>query len=104
MSLKSLYLSSETVAAIYRAVIAGLKRNLAGLSAICTNCIVHLTRTAVAARITVILAFVAAGLTALGLVCEAFFSIKLLLAGGKSEFLSAILADEGLVIKHVKPL
>jgi hypothetical protein len=93
------YLSSETVAAINRAIGAGLERNLAGFSALGTNCIIHLTSTTISARV-VPLACITAGLTTLRLVGETLFSEKLLFVGGESEFLSAIFADDGFVLKH----
>ena len=93
-------LSSETVAAVYRAVAAGLEWNLAGFSALCAYRIIHLT----AAFPGVSPARVTAGFTALWFVCKAFFSKKLLLAGSKREFLSAIFADQGFVVVHEIPL
>ena len=92
-------LFSKAVAAINRAVVAGLEGNLAGLTAFCAYCIKHLTSAAVAAR-AVALTSVPAGLAALRLIGEALFCKKLLLAGGESEFLSAILADDGFVLEH----
>lgn len=84
-------LSSETIAAVHRAVVARLERNLAGLSALCTYGIKHLA-CAVSAWI-VVLTLDTTGLAALRFVCKILFSIKLLLTGRKSEFLSAIPAD-----------
>lgn len=101
----SLILSFEAVAAIHRAVTARLKRNLAGLATPGAYCVEHLAGTTVAAaRVGVTLACDTAGLAALRFVCEAFLSIKLLLTSSKSEFLSAILADHGLVVVHEIPL
>jgi hypothetical protein len=94
------YLSSETVAAINRAIGAGLERNLAGLSAGGADCVVHLAASAAC----ILLACSSAGLAALRLVSEAFLRVKLLLAGSKGEFLAAILADDDFVVVHLLPL
>jgi hypothetical protein len=94
-------LSSEAIAAVDRTISAGLEGDLAGLSACGANRIIHLTAAAVSSAS---LACVAAGLAALRLVCEAFLGVKLLLAGSKHEFFSAILADQGLVVEHIVPL
>ena len=93
-------LFSEAVAAENRLVAAGLERNLAGLSALGADRVVHLA----GAVVTVVLPCHPAGLAALGFVGEAFLGVKLLLAGCKREFLSAILADDGFVAKHEIPL
>ena len=47
-----------------------------------------------------VLASVAAGLAALGLVLEAALSIELLLTGGEHELLTALLANQSLVFVH----
>jgi hypothetical protein len=93
-------LSSEAIAAVNRTVVAGLKRNLAGLSALCAYRVEHLA----SASARTAFARVAANLAALRLVGEAFFGVELLFTGRKREFLSAILADEGLVVVHEIPL
>ncbi len=97
---KTLILLSEAIAAIYRAVAVRFERNLTRLSALCADRIVHLACTV----ITVALTCVTACFATLRLVCKSLFSIKFLLAGSKSEFLSAIFADEGLVVVHNIPL
>ena len=81
---------AEAVAAIDRAVIAGLKGDLAGFAALGADGVKHLTGGAIARTA---LASVTAGFAALGLVGEASLSVKLLLTGGENEFLSALLAD-----------
>ena len=93
------FLASEAVAAIDRAVIARLEGNLAGLAAVGADSVEHLARRAGDA-----FAGIAAGFAALGLVGEALLGVKLLLTGGENEFLSAILADQGLVSVHEIPL
>ena len=85
--MKSLFIP-EAVAAVNRAVCARLERNLARLAALGAYCIVHLTS---AARVA--FARHTAGFAALRLICKVLFGVKLLLAGSKREFLSAILAD-----------
>jgi len=101
--------ASEAIAAHDRTVGAGLERNLAGSPARCANRIVHLaggvvTVTAIAGTaIGVTLASNPAGFAALRLICKAFFGEKLLLVGSKGEFLSAIFADDGLVVVHLIP-
>ena len=92
-------LSSEAVAAINRAIITGFERNLAGIAALCANCTVHLTGAAIATRV-VAFACIATGLATLGFIRKALLCKKLLLAGGESELLSAIFADDGFVVKH----
>lgn len=98
-------LSTETIAAVNGAVIAGLERNLAGFAAIGANGVVHLTVTATATTgAGSPLAGVTARFAALGLIVEALLSKELLLSGCESELLSAILADDCLVLEHVIPL
>jgi len=92
---------SEAIAAVNRTVGAGLKGNLALLAALGANGVKHLT---FAALTVSILSCHAAISAALRLVSETFFSVELLLTCSKSEFLSAILADEGLVFVHLVPL
>ena len=87
-----LSLLCEAFAAINRPVISGLERNLAGFSAGSTNRIVHL-----ALGSSGVFAGTAAGFASLRLICKSFFSEKVLLAGSKYEFLSAILACESFV-------
>jgi len=97
------WLSSEAVATINGTVVARFKRDLAGVAALCTNCSVHLTGVAIAAGV-VAFACIATGFAALGFIGKALFCKKLLLAGGESELLSAIFADDGFVVKHLIPL
>ena len=91
---------SEAIAAVYRAVGAGLKGNLALLAALGANGVKHLTLAALAVSVLSCHTAISA---ALRLVSETFFSVELLLTCSKSEFLSAILADEGLVFVHLVP-
>ena len=79
----------------------GLERDLAFLTAACAYCIIHL---ALSCATVCCLTCVAARLAALRLVGEALFSIELLLSGSEGEFLSAILADQSLVVVHEIPL
>ena len=96
----SLLFISEAVAAVDGTVGAGLKGNFAFLSAFGANCVIHLACAVVGG----VFALCAALFAALGLVGEAFLGIKLLLTGSESEFLSAFLADQGLVCVHEIPL
>ena len=77
-----------------------LEGNLTRSTALGANGVIHLTRAAFAA---VGLAVCKASLASLGLVGEALFCEKLLLAGSKGEFLSAILADQYFVAVHCLP-
>lgn len=95
-------LFAETIAAIEGAVATGLKGHPAGLAALGANGVEHGALTAAVAGIA--LTSYAAGLATLGLVGKAFLREKLLLAGSKGELLAAILANDGLVLKHVIPL
>ena len=92
----------EALAAIYRAILTGLERNLAVVSAACTNCIIHLALCLAFASLC--LALVAASLATEGLVLKSLLGIKFLLSGSKSEFLSAIFADQCFVVIHDIPL
>ena len=91
---------SETVAAVNGTVGARLEGNLALLAALGANGVKHLTLAALAGSVLSCHTAISA---ALGLVGETFFSVKLLLSGSESEFLSAFLADECLVSVHVIP-
>ncbi len=95
-------LFTKTIAAIDGAVSSGLEGYAATLAALGTHGVKHRTLTAAAARVT--LAGIAAGFTTLGFIGKAFFCEKFLLAGSKGEFLAAILADDGFVLKHEIPL
>ena len=95
-------LFAETIAAVEGAVATGLKGHPAGLAALGANSVEHGTLTAAVAGVA--LTSNAAGLAPLGLVGKALLCEKLLLAGSKGELLAAILANHGLVLKHVIPL
>ena len=86
---------SEALAAVDRTVLARLEGNLAGLAAAGADSVEHLALTT--GRI---LAGIAAGLAALGLVLETTAGVELLLAGGPNELLAAILAYQSLVFEH----
>lgn len=77
----------EALAAIYRAVRFRLERNASLAAASSTGSGEELTRTACS-----ILARIAAGLAALRLVLETALCVKLLLASGEHELLTAFLA------------
>jgi len=94
-------LSTETIAAIDGAIPPGLKGDFAGLSALGANGVEHLASTA---STDVPLAGVAAGLATLGLIRETLLRKELLFSGGKSEFLTAVLANDSFVLKHEIPL
>ena len=79
----------------------GLERNLTFLAAACTYCIIHL---ALSCAPVCCLARIAARLAALRLIGKALLSVKFLLTGSEGEFLSAILADQSLVVVHEIPL
>jgi hypothetical protein len=98
---KRLGLSSEAVAAIYRAVAAGLKGDFAGVPAPGANRVKHRTRRA---RMVIALACVPACFAALRFVYKTFFRIKRLFAGSEIEFLPAVLTVESLVVVHEIPL
>ena len=93
---------AETIAAIDRAVVAGLEGDFAGLAAFGTDGVIHLTLAAATAG--VLLAGVTAGLAALGLILEPTLSVEFLFAGGENEFLTAVFADESFVLIHEIPL
>lgn len=86
----------EALAAINGSVIAGLERNLCGLSTFRTNRIKHLTLAA-----TLILAGSTASLAANGFILESFFRIELLLSCGKDELRATIFAHQHFVFEHV---
>ena len=99
----------ETIAAQDGSVGSRLERYLAGPPAFCTYCVIHLTRCVVAvSAVTGTASGVAftsntAGFATLWFVRKAFFGEKFLLVGSKGEFLSAIFADDGLVVVHLIP-
>lgn len=84
-------------AAIYRAIIYGLKRNLSFVATIGADNREQFTR-----FVSLLLANGAAATATHGFVLEALFGIKFLFRSGEQEFLSTILADESFVFKsHV---
>jgi len=91
----------EACAAIYRAISAGLERNLSVLAAAVTDYIVHLTLATICAAIGLTTSCTACGATA-GLILEALVSIELLLRSGKNEFCVALTAYQSLVFEHGK--
>ena len=78
----------EAVAAIHGTIGLGLEGNLGLAAAGSTDSGEILTGTAGS-----VLASVAAGLAALGLVLEAALSIELLLTGGENEFLATLFSN-----------
>ena len=86
----------EALAAVNGSVIAGLERNLCGLSTFRTNRIKHLTLAA-----TLTLASITASLAANGFILESFFRIELLLSCGKDELRATIFAHQHFVFEHV---
>ena len=92
---------AEALAAVYRTILAGLERNLAGVAALGANCVEHLTGITLA---TVSLKLSAALAASLGLMLKALLCVKLLRAGGEYEFLIAVFADQCLVCVHSIPL
>jgi hypothetical protein len=86
----------EAGAAVDGAVVTGLERDLGGRAALCADRVIHFA-IAGAGGLTVCAAVLAAD----GLVLEAFFRIKLLFAGRKNEFLTAILAYQCFVLEHL---
>ena len=96
---KELLLSThlgEAIAAVNGTVGLGLEGNLCLAAAGCADCGEVFTRTT-----SGVLASVAAGLAALGLVLEAALRIKLLLTGGENELVAALFAYQGLVLVHL---
>ena len=86
---------SEALAAVDRTVGLGLERNLGLAAASCADCGEVLT-----GATSGVLASVAAGLAALGLVLEAALRVELLLTGGPNELFAAIFAYQSLVFVH----
>jgi hypothetical protein len=89
---------AETIAAINRAIITGLERNLAGSAAFRANGIIHLALAAVAAGVP--FAGIPAGLAPLRFVGEPSLSIKFLFLRGENEFLATVYANECFVLIH----
>ena len=79
---------SEALAAVYGTVGLGLEGNLCLATATCTGSGEELTGTT-----GIVLASIAAGLAALGLVLEATLSVEFLLAGSENEFVAALFAN-----------
>ncbi len=77
----------KALAAINRAIFAGLERYLCFCSAGCTSCCVHFARCA-----SRVFAVVAAGFTSLGFVFESAGRIEFLFAGSESEFIATVFA------------
>lgn len=94
----------EAIAAIDRAVVARLERNLAVFSACGADSVKHLTVRTTSAAVRVVLACITAGLATLGLVIETLFCVELLLSGGECELLSTVLAYDSFVLEHEIPL
>jgi hypothetical protein len=86
-------LPGEAIAAIYRAIVPGLKRNLALFSAGSAYGVEHL-----ALRAPVVFTRAAAGFASSGLVCEPFFLKEILLGRRKYEFLTAICTYQSFVL------
>ena len=86
----------EAVAAVDGTVISGLERDLGGRPALRADRIEHLAVVAACG-----LAAGAAVFAADRLVLEPFLRVKLLLAGRKDEFLTAILAYQCFVLEHL---
>ena len=85
----------EALAAIDRAIRLGLERHSGLAAAGCAGSSEELTRTA-----SGVLASVAAGLAALGLILEAALCIEFLLTGGENELCSTLFALQSLVFVH----
>jgi hypothetical protein len=92
----TVFLVLEASAAVHGTVVSGLERDFGGSAALCTDRIEHLT--VAAARC---LSAGAAVFAADRFVLEPFLRVKLLLAGRKDEFLTAILAYQCLVLEHL---
>jgi hypothetical protein len=88
----------KALAAIDRTVIAGLEGDLAGLSALGADSVIHLTLATTFAA--VVLPGVAALLAALRLVLETTLSVEFLFTGGKDELFAAVFAHECFVFVH----
>ena len=86
----------EAVAAVDGTVVSGLERDLGGRPALRADRVKHLTVVAACG-----FAACAAVLAANGFVLESLLRVKLLLAGRKDEFLTAILAYQCFVLEHL---
>ena len=93
-------LSAEAIATVNGAIATRLKRNLAGTTTICADCVIHDTLFAAAGAL---LAGDAAIFAALRFVGKPFFRKEFLFAGSEGEVLSAIFADDDFVAIHVLP-
>lgn len=97
-----LKLLAEAIAAVDGAIPTGLKGNGTGVAALSTNSLKHGALATGTGCDT--LAGVTAGLTALGLIVEALLSVELLLSCGEGELLTAVFANDCLVLEHGIPL
>ena len=75
------------LAAINRAILTRTERNLCFLTAVCAG-----SSEILALSLTGILSCITASLALLRIICKALLCIKLLLAGGEYELLSALIA------------
>ena len=87
---------SEALAAVYGTVGLGLEGNLCLAAAACASSGEELTGTA-----SIVLTCIPAGLAALGLVLEATLCVEFLLTCGEYKLVTAILARQCLVLKHL---
>ena len=92
--------SVKALAAVYGTILTGLERNLTFLATGCANSCIHLALASVTACC---LAGITAGLATKRLVGETLFSVEFLLSCSEGELLSAILADQNLVVVHEIP-
>lgn len=85
----------EALAAVHRAILAGLEGNSCFLAAGSAHSGEHLTL-----GLCSVLTGIAAGLASLGLVHETLGCVELLFASGEHEFSAAFFADQSLVFVH----
>lgn len=90
-----LSLVGKTIAAIYRTIVAGLERNLAGFSAGSAYGIEHLARCS-----SIVFTGVTAGFASLRFVRKSFFLKEILFARGENEFIAAVFAYQRFVLMH----
>ena len=93
--LSSLHLC-KAIAAVNRTVRLGLKRHASLAAASSTGSGEEFTGATGG-----VLASIAAGLAALGLILEAALSVKFLLTGGENKFSATFFAYQGLVLVHL---
>jgi hypothetical protein len=89
--------AGKALRAIHGTIGLGLERNASFLTTACADGSEILMRSARG-----VLPSIAAALAPLGLILEALFSVELLLACRKHEFLSAVFTNKRLVFKHDK--